>query len=45
MAFGKWNVKFNKKAAKKLRNDKANNIYYAAKVPKWVIPYNLQECN
>ena len=44
VAFGKWNVKFNKKAAKKLQNDKANNIYYAAKVPKWVIPYNLTEC-
>ena len=44
VAFGKWNVKYNKKAAKKLRNNKAGNIYAAASVPKWVIPYNAAEC-
>ncbi len=43
VAFGKWNVKFNKKAAKALKNNKANNIYKAAKVPKWVVYTNKDE--
>ncbi len=35
VAFGKWNVKFNKKAAKKLLT-KANNVVEAVKIPGWV---------
>ena len=38
VAFGKWNVKYNKKAAKKLSSDKnsVKNIVDAVKVPSWV---------
>ena len=43
VAFGKWNFKFNKKAAKKLHNNQASNIYGAAKVPKWVVYANKDE--
>jgi len=43
VAFGKWNVKFNKKAARKLENNEARNIYHAAKVPNWVNYLNEDE--